>query len=161
MKTKAKNATSEKRRQDLFEKEIKAEKAGSKVAEAPVEATAPARQSPYAPAPVDTDASAPSLASEEVESYDASDEVDNHPSQDDDTKVEVVPTERADEKDTIAALSNEKPDPEGANEVKAVDPKGGNDKRNTLPDDAEGVPVSCRISRSTHGAGPTDKSSER
>jgi hypothetical protein len=28
--------------------------------------------------------------------------------------------------------------------VKAVDPKGGGSKRNTLPDDAEGVPESCR-----------------
>jgi ATP-dependent RNA helicase DDX31/DBP7 len=139
-KAKKRNKYEKRRNRSVRAKEIKAEKAGSKAAEAPVEVAAPAGQSPYAPAPMETDASAPSLASEEVDSDDddESDEVENRPSQDDDTKVEVVPTERADETDTIAALTNETPNSERGNDEKdAEDPKESNDKRNSLPDDAE------------------------
>jgi hypothetical protein len=64
------------------------------------------------------------------------DDAKNRPSQED--NKEALPTERADETDAIAALTNESPNQDGANYDKdAEDPKGGNDKRNTLPDDAE------------------------
>lgn len=138
-KAKKRNKYEKRRQRSQRAKEIKADLVGSKAAEAPVEAAAPVDQSPYAPAPEKTDAIVPSLASEDEDSDDESDEAENRPSQDDDKKFQVVPTEPAvDETDTIAAQTNENPTLEGENdEREAEDPKRGNDKRNTLPDDAE------------------------